>query len=401
MLYTAEEVMDYVAEEDVKFIRLAFFDVFGQQKNISILPGELEGAFAKGVSFDASAIDGFGGEEKSDLFLFPDPGTLEVLPWRPSHGKVVRLYCDIRYPDGTPFEMDGRDLLRRADAAAREMGLSLSFGVDYEFYLFNTDEAGNPTNVPHDNAGYMDIAPDDKGENVRREICLTLEEMGLFPMSSHHQHGPGQHQINYRPASALRAADNAMTFMSAVRTVAARAGLHASFTPKPLTRYNGNGLHIHISFGNGDRTQFAPFLAGVMEHIRDMTAFLNPTRQSYERLGSMRAPRFITWSTENRAQLIRVPAAEDAPALELRSPDPTANPYIAFALLIHAGLDGVRRGLTPPPATDLNLYETDRKSGLRSLPATPEEAFRFAEISSFIAEVLPRRVVDVYRSSIF
>ncbi len=408
MPYSVQDVMDYIEQEDVKFIRLAFSDVFGHQKNISIMPSELPRAFEYGVSFDASAIDGFGEEEKSDLFLFPEPDTLEILPWRPSHGRVVRLYCSVKYPDGTPFEMDGRYILRRAVKEAMDMGVDLCMGAEYDFYLFNSDEEGNSTYIPHDKAGYMDIAPDDKGEDVRREICLTLEEMGITPMCSHHQYGPGQHEIDFRPAAPLKCADNAMTFMTVVRTMAHRNGLTASFEPKPLTRYPGNGFHINVSLRNaGDcdkkKSELGAFLAGVLEHICEITAFLNPMRQSYERLGSSKAPKFITWSRENRSQLVRVPTVNgDSPRLELRSPDPASNPYIAFALVIYAGLDGIRRSLTPPEAADINPYLTDPKtSGFKSLPSTPEEAFRLAQISPFVDKVLPRRVIDVYMSTLF
>lgn len=399
MLYSYEDVMDYVEQEDVKFIRLAFCDVFGHQKNISIMAPELSRAFEYGISFDASAIEGFGDEERSDLFLFPESDTLELLPWRPSHGRVVRLYCSIKYPDGAPFEMDSRYILKKAEAAAREAGLELNFGTEYEFYLFNTDENGNPTSIPHDNAGYMDIAPSDKGENVRREICLTLEQMGISPMYSHHQYGPGQHQVDFRPGGALQAADNALTFMTVVRTMAQRNGLYASFDPKPLSGSSGSGFHINVSMA--DEKKLQAFLAGVLLHIREMTAFLNPTRRSYDRLGSMKAPKFITWSRENRSQLIRVPAVNGSqPTIELRSPDPMANPYLAFSLMIYAGLDGIKRGLVPPEPLDVNLYmSSESLAGVDALPSTPEEAFRLASASEFIASVLPDRVTKAYTNS--
>ncbi|NLH01358.1 MAG: glutamine synthetase, partial [Clostridiales bacterium] len=337
MLYTEEDVLEYVREEDVKFVRLAFCDIFGTQKNISIPASELSMAFRCGISFDASAIAGFGDESRSDLFLFPDPTTLTVFPWRPSHGRVVRMFCDIRYPDGRQFELDCRSILKKAEAEANKKGLRCYFGAEYEFYLFKTDENGAPTNIPMDNAGYMDMAPEDAGENVRREICLTLEEMGIVPEASHHEEGPGQNEIDFRYSDPLAAADNSVTFKTVVRTVAARNGLYACFDPKPLANMSGSGMHINMSprLRGGDDC-FYQFMAGIMEHIAEMTIFLNPTSQSYLRLGSHKAPQYISWSPENRSQLIRIPAAaEGRSRIELRSPDANANPYIAYARLIY------------------------------------------------------------------
>ena len=245
--YSAHEVLEYLQAEDVKFVRLAFCDVFGRQKNISVMPGEMPRAFSTGIAFDASAIAGFGGRVRSDLFLHPDPSTLTLLPWRPEHGRVVRMFCDICYPDGTPFENDARAVLKKAVADAAAMGVRFSFGAEMEFYLFRQDENGRPTKIPYDEAGYMDIAPDDRGENVRREICLTLERMGILPESSHHEEGPGQNEIDFRYADALTAADDAVTFRDVVRTVADRNGLWADFSAKPLPDAPGNGFHINIS----------------------------------------------------------------------------------------------------------------------------------------------------------
>ena len=234
MKYTPEEVMQFVQEEEVKFIRLAFCDVYGKQHNVAIMPSELKRAFAFGIAVDASAIDGFGGEVRSDLLLHPDASTLIQLPWRPEQGKVVRMFCDITYPDGREFERDTRSILKRAVASAAEQGYSFAFGAEMEFYLFKVDENGEPTKIPYDRAGYMDIAPDDKGENIRREICLMLEQMGIRPETSHHESGPGQNEIDFRYSDPLSAADNAITFNAIVRTVAAQNGLCACFSPKPL-----------------------------------------------------------------------------------------------------------------------------------------------------------------------
>ena len=392
-MYSYDDVITYCREEDVKFIRLAFCDLAGNQKNIAIMPTELERAFRYGISLDASAIPGFGNEVKSDLFLFPDPATLSVLPWRPGEGRVVRMFCDIRYPDGRPFRRDSRWLLKQAIAEAEKMDVSCYFGVEFEFYLFQTDENGIATQTPFDRASYMDIAPEDRGENIRREICLTLESMGIRPESSHHEEGPGQNEIDFRYSDALTSADNAVTFKSVVKTIAMQNGLSACFSPKPLTAESGNGLHINVSIKSaGEKADTDAFMAGVLTHAREISAFLNPTEESYRRLGEKKAPRYVTWSSENRSQLIRIPAARDEYVrFELRSPDPTANPYLAYALLIYAGLDGIRNGTPLPPPLDVNLYTADEAvtGGLSTLPASLEEARELARESRLIRQYLP------------
>lgn len=393
MLFTKDEVFDFIEQEDVKFIRLAFCDVFGKQKNISIMPDELERAFRDGVSFDASAICGFSSSPKSDLFLFPIPSTLSILPWRPMHGKVVRMFCEIKYPDGTPFEKDSRAILSTAVQKAKKRGISVRFGSEIEFYLFKTDENGNPTKTPLDTAGYMDIAPDDKGENVRREICLTLYDMGINPESSHHEEGPGQNEIDFRYSDALTSADNVMTFLTVVKAAAVHNGLYADFSPKPLCGKSGNGMHINMSVKSDDGADKTDaFLAGIMAHIKEMTAFLNPGEESYKRLGENKAPKYITHSSENRSQLIRIPAAKgDKRRIELRSPDPTANPYIAYALLITAGLDGIEKNMTPPDEVNKNLYTAEKEftDTLPCLPLTLSEATAISKESEFIKSVFP------------
>ncbi len=394
MMYRYDEVMTYCKEEDVKFIRLAFCDLAGRQKNIAIMPSELERAFRYGISFDASAIEGFGDVVKSDLFLFPDPSTLSVLPWRPSHGRVVRMFCDIRHPDGSPFAKDSRYLLKQAIQEAEQLGISCFFGVEFEFYLFKTDENGEPTHIPFDQAGYMDIAPEDRGENIRRDICLTLEDMGIWPESSHHEEGPGQNEIDFRYSDALSSADNALTFKSVVKTIAMQNGLYACFSPKPLKECSGNGLHINISLKSSRKKEDTEaFMAGVLHHIREISAFLNPTEESYLRLGEKKAPKYITWSSENRSQLIRIPAASGEYArFELRSADPQANPYLAYALLIYAGLEGIRQRLPLCEPLDLNLYTAGAEitAGLKTLPLTLEEARKEATHSGLIHRYLPQ-----------
>ena len=281
-MYSESDVLEYVKEEDVKFVRLAFFDLNGVQKNISILASQIESAFRDGVSFDASAIYGFETPEKSDLFLHPDPTTLSVLPWRPNTGKVVRMFCNIRYPDGKPYEKDCRTMLQNAVKAAKAKGIEFMFGTEIEFYLFKLDEKGEPTSIPFDRAGYMDIAPEDKGENIRREICFTLEQMGMQPEASHHEEGPGQNEIDFHYSDAVTAADNAATFKWVVRTRAASNGLYADFSPKPLADKAGSGFHINISCSDSSKNVNA--MAGILKHASEITYYLNPTENSYERL---------------------------------------------------------------------------------------------------------------------
>ena len=400
MKYSPQEIMQYVREEDVKFIRLAFCDIYGKQKNISIMPSELSRAFEYGIAIDASAIDGFGDEARSDLLLHPDPETLAVLPWRPEHGRVIRLFCDITYPDGKTFECDTRSFLKKAIADAKKEGISFAFGAEMEFYLFNLDENGKPTRIPYDHAGYMDIAPDDRGENVRREICLTLEQMGIRPESSHHEQGPGQNEIDVRYSDALSAADNAMTFQTVVKTVADRNGLYADFSPKPLAGQPGSGLHINMSAQSVSGEDILPYLiAGTLEKVSDMTVFLNPSEKSYERFGSSKAPKYISWSTENRSQLVRVPAAVgEFRRAELRSPDPTANPYLAFALLIYAGLYGIKNRRMPPESVDINLFTAGPEilNTLKALPDSLKAAVEVMKNSSFIQELLPEKMIEIY-----
>ncbi len=403
MKYSKEEVMQYVAEEDVKFIRLAFCDVFGNQKNISIMPGELSRAFEYGIAFDASAVRGFGSEERSDLFLHPDPETLTWLPWRPEHGKVVRMFCDITYPDGRPFECDTRTLLKRAVSDAKAAGYEFFFGAEQEFYLFELDEENKPTKTPYDRAGYMDIAPDDRGENIRREVCLTLEQMGIIPESSHHEEGPGQNEIDFRYDGALAAADNVMTFQNVVRIVARRNGLFADFSAKPLADEPGNGFHINMSVSPDKSSEnLCRMIAGVLDRVIPMSAFLCPTEDSYRRLGVMKAPRYVSWSGENRSQLVRIPAAVgEYRRAELRMADPAANPYIAFALAIWAGLEGMDKKSDLPAPANVNLFTAgaDVLSGFKKLPESLSEAKRIAAADDFIKAHVPQAILDIYCNS--
>lgn len=402
MKYSQQEIIQYVQEEDVKFIRLAFCDVFGKQKNISIMPNELPKAFTYGIAIDASAIDGFGDETHSDLFLHPEPDTLMPLPWRPEEGSVVRMFCNITYPNGTPFEYDSRMILKQAIEEASKEGLQFFFGTEQEFYLFQLDDHGEPTKIPYDHAGYMDIAPEDKGENIRREICLTLEQMGIRPESSHHEQGPGQNEIDFRYSDPLTAADNAMTFQTVVKAIALRNGLYADFSPKPLHHQPGNGFHINISVKSAyDQDCMNSMIAGILDKASEMTLFLNPLENSYERFGQDKAPRYISWSSENRSQLVRVPAAlGEYRRAELRSPDPAANSYLAFALLIYASMYGIKENLELPEPADLNLFKAPVEvlANFRQLPGNLPVACQEAKNSSFIKKCIPKAITELYCS---
>ena len=399
MKYTKDEVIQYAREEDVKFIRLAFCDVFGKQKNISIMPDELPRAFEYGIAFDGSAVAGFGDEAKSDLFLHPEPDTLMPLPWRPEHGRVVQMFSAVTHPNGMPAPGDTRSLLKRAVDTAKKAGYSFTFSAEQEFYLFLLGENSKSTMIPCDEAGYMDIAPEDHGENVRREVCLTLEKMGIRTESSHHEEGPGQNEIDLRFSDPLSAADNAQTLQRVVRTVAHRNGFFADFSPRPLADAPGNGFHINLSLNPFEKAAFSHMIAGVLANIRAMTVFLDPFENSYQRLGNQKAPKYVSWSAENRSQLVRIPAAVgEYRRMELRSPDPGVNPYLAFVLMICAGLHGIQNKLLLPEAADLNLYTAgqDLLSRLEKLPESLAEASSIAAASDFIKANIPPEILAAY-----
>lgn len=409
MSYTKNEVLQYVSENDVKFIKLFFSDIFGNIKSISIQPRELERALESGISFDASVVPGFLNVCTSDLFLIPAPETLSVLPWRPQQGKVVRLFCTIRYPDGRPFEGDMRTLLNEIDCEAKNSGYEIKAGIESEFYLFKLDADGNPTKIPLDDAGYCDLAPKDKGENVRRQICLYLEQMGIQPEMSHHEAGPGQQEVVFRYSNVCAAADNLATYKTIVRTVAAANGLYASFAPKPLESWHGNGLHLSISISKSGRNIFCGeelcedaqnFIAGILSHAEEITLFTNPLKSSYKRLGEFEAPEYVSWSRQNRSQLIRLPAVADSELsrIELRSPDSSCNQYLALALAIKAGFDGIKKGLPLAPAVNLDLYNAndDETKGLKKLPKNFDEAKKIAMGSEFIKSILPKVTLDAF-----
>lgn len=409
MEYTKSEVLSYIADNDVKFIKLFYTDVLGVVKSLTIQPSVLKEAFENGISFDASVVKGFMSIEKSDMFLIPDPTTLQVLPWRPQHGRVARMYCNIRYPDGTQFEGDSRFILKSVVEKAAAMGLDIRVGTECEFYLFKRDENGDPVPVPYDNGTYCSLAPIDKGENVRREIILTLEQMGIEPQTSHHENGPGQNEIDFKYNSAIKAADNFATFKTVVKTIAAKNGVYASFLPKPIEGKPGSGLHVNISLIKDGHNIFVSkseeaksFIAGILARITDITAFLNPLEQSYKRLGFYEAPKYISWSSQNRSQLIRIPAAkaEENKRFELRSPDPTCNQYIALALIIAAGLEGIENKLSLSAPCDKNLFNLSEdevlKLGIKKLPENLKEALSCAKQSEFVKKYIPQILFDEF-----
>ncbi len=405
--YTEKDIRRIIEEEDVEFIRLQFTDLMGELKNIAVTTSQLDRVLGNKITFDGASIEGFVPIENSDLFLHPDLDTFCIIPWRPQHGKVARFICDIYYGDGTPFEGDPRYILKRVVSAAQEMGYSLEVGPECEFFLFHTDDNGLPTTTTHEQAGYFDVGPIDLGENARRDMILTLEEMGYVVEASHHEAAPAQHEIDFRYDEAVRAADGMMTVRLVVRTIAKRCGLHASFMPKPKSGVNGSGMHINLSLArDGVNVFYDPerpahlseeglwFIGGVMKHIRAITAVTNPLVNSYKRLvPGYEAPVYIAWSVTNRSPLIRIPAMNDPrQRIELRSPDSAANPYLALAVCMAAGLDGIRNKDLPPEAVDANIFamtEEERIArGIECLPGNLLEAVQALEQDPFIYGVL-------------
>lgn len=412
MKYTQKDVLQFVEENDVKFIKLMFCDIYGQLKTISIISSDLPQVFANGLAFDASKVSGFMNETDGDLRLYPDLNTLELLPWRPQHGRVVRFFCYIKKSDGTPFEGDSRKFLSDAVELARSKGYFFMFGTSCEFYAFEMDQNGNPTKTPHDYAGYCDSAPADRGENLRREICLTLEKMDIIPQSSRHESGPGQNEIDFQSSNPLNAADNLITFKNAVKTISWRNGMYATFMPKPLTDESGSGLQIYISCMKNGKNIFRKSLGsklvearkmicGLLNHAADMTLFLNSTTNSYTRLGKDYAPVHISWTQKNFPQLIKARLIDSEEAdIVFRSPDNACNPYFALGLLIYACLDGIENGNADdfePCDFDINYEYIEKVSSeIGHLPATLKDAADLAQTSEFMKKHLPESVLNFF-----
>ena len=368
--YTKEDIWRMIEEEDVEFIRLQFTDIFGTLKNVAVTTSQLERVLNNEIMFDGASIEGFARVEQSDMFLRPDLDTFAIFPWRPQQGKVARFLCDIYRPDGTPFAGDPRHVLKRTVQEAAEMGYQMDVGPECEFFLFHTDDEGNPTTITHEKAGYFDVGPLDLGENARRDMILTLEDMGFVVEASHHEDAPAQHEIDFHYDEALKTADDIMTFKLAVKTIAKRHGLYASFMPKPKTGVNGSGMHINMSLARDGVNVFYDgqdcnhlskegywFIGGIMKHIAAITAITNPLVNSYKRLvPGYEAPVYIAWSMRNRSPLIRIPAQTGTTQrIELRSPDSATNPYLAIAVCLAAGLDGIRNQIEPPASVEGNI----------------------------------------------
>ena len=410
-----EDILRIVQEENVRFIRLQFTDIFGALKSVTITPGQLRKALDNGCMFDGSSIEGFVRIEESDMYLYPDLSTFAIFPWDTQSGRIARLICDIYLPGGKPFEGDPRYVLRRTLQRAGELGYAFNVGPECEFFLFNTDEFGHPTTVTHDTAGYFDLGPADLGESCRRDICLALEEMGFEIEASHHEVAYAQHEIDFRYSEALSAADNFLTFKLAVRKCAEANGLCATFMPKPVAGRAGSGMHTNMSLFRGDENAFfdasAPdglsktalsFIAGVMEHIKGISAVANPLVNSYKRLvPGYEAPCYVAWTLSNRSALIRIPASRGTGTrIELRSPDPAGNPYLLFSLLLAAGLDGIRRNLHPRPPVPENIYDIGEEQrgaqGIESLPANLSEAVAAMKADPLVRETLGEHIFGKY-----
>lgn len=420
--YTKEMILQKAEEEDVEFIRLQFTDMFGSLRNMAITFRQLEKALNNECIFDASTLDGFSGLEENELCLHPDLDSFIILPWRPQQGKVARMICDIYNTNGTPYQQCSRGFLKRVLNEAHSMGYQFVAGPECEFFLFHTEEDGSPTTTTHDKAGYFDLGPMDLGENARRDMVLTLEDMGFEVESSYHETAPGQHEIDFHQCKGLEAADSLMTFKFAVRTIAKRHGLHATFMPKPTAGVHGSGLHVNcilrdklgknLFFDENDEKGLSKtayyFIGGILRHIKGMTLITNPLVNSYKRLvPGYEAPVYIGWATRSKSQIIRIPAARGSQTkVELRSPDPSANPYLVLAILLAAGLDGIRSQTMPPECVEENLnilsQEEKDKRGIRALPGNLNEAIQAFEQDDFIQKVLgedfSRRYLEAKRA---
>lgn len=413
--YTKQDIMRLVEEEDIEFIRLQFTDMFGTLKNVAITASQLEKALDNKCMFDGSSIEGFVRIDESDMYLYPDLNTFEIFPWRPQHGKVARMICDVYRPNGTPFEGDPRYILKKVLKEAADMGYTFNVGPECEFFLFHTDDEGRPTTISHEKAGYFDISPLDLGENARRDIILTLEDMGFEIEASHHEVAPAQHEIDFKYTNALKAADNMMTFKLVVKTIAKRHGLFASFMPKPVYGVCGSGLHINMSLckdgvnifndhnaPNGVSKEAYQFIAGLMKHMKGMTLVANPIVNSYKRLiPGYEAPVYITWSEGNRSPLIRIPSTRGTNMrIELRSPDPAANPYLLLASCLAAGLDGIKNELPIPESVEGNIYEMSKQEleerGIEAIPSNLSKACHYFEDDTFMKQVLGEHVHAKY-----
>lgn len=414
--YTKQDIIRMVEENDVEFIRLQFTDIMGNLKNVAVPADQLERALDNKYVFDGSSVEGFVRIEESDMYLYPDYNTFELFPWRPQQGRVARLICDIYTSDRTHFEGDPRYCLKKAIAEAQEMGFTFNVGPECEFFLFHTDDNSMPTTLTHEKAGYFDIGPVDMGENVRRDITLNLQSMGFEIEASHHEGAPAQHEIDFKYNDALNTADNIMTFKLAVKTIAGRHGVHATFMPKPVQGVNGSGMHLNMSLFNkegknifedssdvhGLSKEAYYFMGGIMKHIKAITAITNPLINSYKRLvPDYEAPIYISWGRKNRSPLFRIPLAEgETTRIELRSPDSAANPYLALAVCLHAGLEGIKKQIKPPAECKSNIYNMTEEEriqlGIEALPTSLYEALEELKKDYFIQDCLGEQLSSKY-----
>ena len=416
--YTKDQIIQICKEQDVEFIRLQFIDVLGIPKNVAVTSSQLEKVLTDGKMFDGSSIEGFARIEESDMYLKPDLDTFVIYPWRPQTGKVARFICDVYTPAGEPFDGDPRGILKKQMEEAKKLGYEFNVGNECEFFLFQTDENGRPTTKTNDEAGYFDLDPVDMGTDARRDICLTLEQMGFEIEASHHEVAEGQHEIDFKYADALTTADNVVTFRLAVKTIAKKYGLHATFIPKPIFGINGSGMHTNMSlFKDGKNAFFDPagelqlsdtaysFIAGVLKHVAGITAVTNPLVNSYKRLvPGYEAPCYIAWSASNRTDIIRIPASRGAGTrVELRSPDPSTNPYLCLACCLAAGMDGIKNNLPAPDSVDVNLFKSTQEErdalGVKNLPGSLYEALKTMEEDGLVKEVLGEHAYNAFYTS--
>lgn len=413
--YTKQDIIGMVEDEDVEFIRMQFTDIEGNFKNVAITSSQLEKALNNDCMFDCSLVKGMLPTDNADMFLYPDMDTFTIFPWRPQQGKVARLICEVHRPDGSCYEGDPRYILKKIVSRAADLGYRFNVGPECEFFLYHVDDNGLPTNITHEQAGYFDMGPLDFGENARRDMVLTLEDMGFQVEASHHENSPAQHEIDFKYDDALETADNIMTFKMVIKTIAKRHGLHATFMPKPRSGIDGSGMHINMSLSknginvfqdvqepNGLSREAYYFLGGIFRHIKAMTLILNPIVNSYKRLvPGYEAPSYIAWSAKNRTPLVRIPATrgEDT-RIELRSPDPSCNPYLALAVCLAAGLDGIRNQILPPASRDMNInalsLEELKNLGIESLPRNLKEAVDEFGKDPLMKEVLGTEVCRKY-----
>lgn len=414
-MFTKEDIFSMVEEEDVRFIRLQFADIFGNMKNMAVTVSQLPRALDNRMMFDCSSVEGFDSSGECDLYLHPILDSFEIFPWRPHQGKVARLICDICNPDGSPYVYDSRNVLKRVLSEAKELGYEFKVSPECEFFLFNTDENGNPTNITNDEGGYFDVAPLDNGENCRRDIVMTLEDMGYEVEESHHEVAGGQHEVDFKYDEAMITADRLLTFKMVVKTVAKRNGYFATFMPKPLNGKNGSGMHLNMSvykdgknlFDTGEEIGQAAksFVAGLLRYIPEICCLTNPTVNSYKRLiPGYNAPSYIAWSKKNNSLLVRVPSTKGKHArVELRSPDPTANPYLAIAAALAAGFEGIKQGMTPPPSVDCDMSRLSGEEltalGVKALPVSLRQALEEARKSEFLEKLLGKKLLNAYISA--